>query len=241
MTTSHTAQRRYDRVSADHAQAWLAAHPGALVLDARAAADHAAARLAGSLRLDGRNHETLLRREPRERPVFIYCYHGISSRSYAQMFADFGFAQVCDLIGGWEAWQAHAAGAGATSARDAHGNTPLMTAAWRGDAAAVDVLLAAGADLQATNGDGNNALWMACVANDTELVERLVRAGVAIDHANATGATALMYAASSSKPRVVRALLALGADPALRTQDDFSALDMAGCLECLQLLRAATR
>jgi len=50
-----------------------------------------------------------------------------------------------------------------------------------------------------------------------------------------------MYAASSSKPEIVRTLLGLGADPRIQTQDDFSALDMAASIECLQLLRAASR
>jgi rhodanese-related sulfurtransferase len=268
---------RFQRLSAQDAPAWLAAHPEALVLDAREAAHHAQAHLIGSLRLDGRNHERLLLSEPRQRPVFIYCYHGNASRTYAQMFVDFGFREVFDLIGGWEAWQKQAAtqatGAVAPAADTAapaassaidtlppglaawlrqqgladahtpghHGNTPLMHAAWRGEAAVVETLLAQGVSLTAVNGDGNNALWLACVANDPVLVTRLARAGVPVDHANLTGATSLMYAASSSKPAVLRTLLALGADPHLATQDDYTALDMAGCLESLQLLRAATR
>ena len=122
-----------------------------------------------------------------------------------------------------------------------HDNTPLMRAAWLGDGTVVEALLAHGVSLTAVNSDGNNALWLACVANDPALVTRLARAGVPIDHANLTGATCLMYAASSSKPVIVRTLLALGADPHLRTQDDYSALDMAGCIDSLQLLRAATR
>ena len=60
--------------------------------------------LPGSLRLDGRNHEGLLLSQAKDRPVFIHCYHGHASQTYAEMFADFGFVQVCDLIGGWEAW-----------------------------------------------------------------------------------------------------------------------------------------
>jgi rhodanese-related sulfurtransferase len=242
--------RPFQRLTAQDVPAWLAAHPQALLLDARDAQHHAQGHLEGCLRLDGRNHERLLMRETKSRPVFIYCYHGNASRSYAQMFVDFGFHEVADLIGGWEACQkaghAHAAPPAATAhpaldAPDAHGNTPLMQAAWRGDAALVDALLAQGASLTATNGDGNNALWLACVANDPALVTTLVRAGVPIDHPNLTGATCLMYAASSSKPLITRTLLELGANPYLRTQDDYTALDMAASLECLQLLRAATR
>jgi hypothetical protein len=123
----------------------------------------------------------------------------------------------------------------------AHGNTPLMEAAWRGDVAIVTALLEAGARRDVCNHDGNNALWLGCVSNKPELVTMLAQAGVDIDHVNATGATSLMYAASSSKPDIVRVLLALGADPSIQTQDDFTAMDMAGSLACLQLLRAVTK
>lgn len=93
------------RLRAQDLDAWLARHPEALLLDARDAQAHAAGALPGSLRLDGRNHEGLLMREPKARPVLIYCYHGHASQAYAQMFRDFGFAQVLDLIGGWAALQ----------------------------------------------------------------------------------------------------------------------------------------
>jgi len=269
---------RFKRLSAAQAVGWLAANPQALVLDARDARHHQIGHISGAagqvLRLDGRNHEPLLLREDKARPVFVYCYHGNASQTYAQMFADFGFASVVDLIGGFDAWAAArqpqaipapppaparpaaaaaaplppalvawlaAQGLADAHMPGAHGNTPLMQAAWRGDAAMVDALLAQGVDLAASNSDGNNALWLACVANDPALVRRLVQAGVAIDHANLTGATCLMYAASSSKPQIVAALLALGADATLTTQDDFSALDMAASLDCLQLLRVASR
>jgi rhodanese-related sulfurtransferase len=241
-----TEPTAFQRLSAQDTPAWLDAHPTALLLDARDIQHHAHGHLAGSLRLDGRNHEVLLQHEARSRPVFIYCYHGHASRSYAQMFVDFGFRTVADLIGGWEAWEAWEkyavkAEAAATEPSDSHGNSALMQAAWRGDSAAVQALLAQGADPAATNDDGNNALWMACVANDPALVRLLVGAGVPVDHQNLTGATCLMYAASSSKPEIARTLLELGADPHLRTQDDYTALDMVASVECLRLLRAAAR
>jgi rhodanese-related sulfurtransferase len=118
-----------------------------------------------------------------------------------------------------------------------HGNTPLMHAAWRGAHHAVDALLALGVPRDAVNHDGNNALWLACVHGEPGLIRALAASGVPIDHANLTGATALMYAASSGKAEVLATLLELGADPAITTQDDMSALDMAATLDCLQLLR----
>ena len=256
--------RAFQRLLAQDVQAWLDAHPGALVLDARDAAHHARSHWPGSVRLDGRNHERLLMREPKDRAVFIYCYHGNASQTYAEMFSDFGFAHVGDLIGGWEAWGQSGLQADATLVATAalpaplqtwlqaegfadahapgqHGNTPLMHAAWRGEADIVALLLQQSVDVQAVNGDGNNALWLACVSRKPELVRALVAAGVPIDHVNLTGATSLMYAASSSKPEIVEVLLALGADPLIQTQDDFTALDMAASLACLQLLRTATK
>ena len=95
----------FQRLSATETPAWLAVRPNALVLDARKLQHHAQSHLFGSLHLDGRNHENLLLFQPKERPVFLYCYHGEASQTYAQTFADFGFREVCDLVGGWEAWQ----------------------------------------------------------------------------------------------------------------------------------------
>jgi rhodanese-related sulfurtransferase len=268
---------RFQRLTALDATAWLTAHPQALLLDAREERHHAQGHMQGSIRLDGRNHERLLMREAKDRPVFIYCYHGNASQTYAEMFSDFGFGEVFDLIGGWEAWQkadvAPAAAlpvAGQAQAKAAppasqgplpahlqawlaeqglpdahtpgeHGNTPLMRAAWRGETAIAEALLAQGVSLTAVNGDGNNALWLASVSNDPAVVTMLAKAGVPIDHLNATGATCLMYASSSSKPEIVRVLLALGADPSIQTPDDYTALDMAASIECLQLLRTATK
>ena len=95
---------QFERLRASDVADWLHRHPGCLILDARDEAHHARGHLPGSVRLDGRNHEALLMREARSRPVFIYCYHGNSSQTYAEMFCDFGFATVSDLIGGWDAW-----------------------------------------------------------------------------------------------------------------------------------------
>jgi len=250
-------QRMYRRLTLAELGAWQVQRPNALLLDARDASSHARSGWPGAVRLSRDNQDDLLLHTDRRRPVLIYCYHGNASQTWAQMFADFGFTDVCDLVGGHAAWAAgittaNPSGKPATSelaawlaregfvgpdGRGAHGNTPLMVAAWRGAPNIVEALLAHGVVLAATNADGNTALWLACVHGDPKEVERLVSAGVPINHVNDAGATCLMYAASSGKAEVVRTLLALGADPDLRSQDDFSALDMAANLDCLLLLR----
>lgn len=251
-------QRMFRRLTLAELGAWQVQRPNALLLDARDADSHARDGWPGAVRLSRDNQDELLLNTERRRPVLIYCYHGRASQTWAQMFADFGFTDVCDLVGGHAAWTAGTATANPSGkapapelaawlaregfigpdGRGAHGNTPLMVAAWRGAGAIVEALLSHGVALAATNADGNNALWLACVHGDPKGVERLVAAGVPINHANDVGATCLMYAASSGKAEVVRVLLALGAEPALRSQDDFSALDMAASLDCLRLLRA---
>jgi rhodanese-related sulfurtransferase len=96
-------EKRFQRLHPEQVRAWLAARPEALLLDAREARHHAASHLAGCTHLDGRNHERLLMREPKSRPVLIYCYHGNASQAWADMFTDFGFTDVADLVGGWTA------------------------------------------------------------------------------------------------------------------------------------------
>src|ERR1035437_5416886 len=91
---------RFARLPPAQAHAWLAQRPNALLLDARDASHHASAHLAGSIRLDGRNHELLLLREPKSRPVLIYCYHGNASQTWGNMFCDLGFPDVADVVGG---------------------------------------------------------------------------------------------------------------------------------------------
>jgi rhodanese-related sulfurtransferase len=275
-------EKQFQRLRPEQARSWLAERPDALLLDARDARHHAASHLAGCIRLDGRNHEHLLMREAKSRPVLIYCYHGNASQTWASMFADFGFTEVADLVGGWAAIDKQAQlqgpqthdvlGPASVSASPfqsqvscavppelrawlgaegfnptqpdtpgQHGNTPLMHAAWRGAGDMVTALLQWGVPLHSVNHDGNNALWLACVNGEPGLIRQLVAAGVPIDHANLVSATALMYAASSGKHGVVATLLALEANVHLVSQDDFSALDMAASIECLQLLRAASR
>lgn len=43
----------------------------------------------------------------KEKPLLLYCYHGISSQSVAQHLVDQGFMSVYSLTGGFEGWKSH--------------------------------------------------------------------------------------------------------------------------------------
>ncbi|MHB0990819.1 MAG: ankyrin repeat domain-containing protein [Burkholderiales bacterium] len=117
--------------------------------------------------------------------------------------------------------------------------TPLMLAARIGDYALVAELIRHGVELNATNHDGNNALWLACFNGDPQLIALLIASGITLNNQNDNGASCLMYAASAGKTEVVAQLLKAGADTRLTSLDDFTALDVAGNLECLTMLRRA--
>lgn len=247
-------ERRFKHIEVETARRLLT-QDNVLVLDSRDQARFDLAHIPAARHLTSGNLDAFVIGIPKTMPVLIYCYHGNASQIHAQTFADFGFAEVYSLDGGFAAWQrahAHAAppvltpplaawlhehGYHDLEAVAAHGMTPLMRASKAGDTAIMFELLQAGAALEASNMDGNTALWLACVGESAEAIDLLIRAGSNPDHQNETGATCLMYAASTGKHAVVEQLLSAGADPSLQTLDDFTALDMAATIECLRMLR----
>jgi rhodanese-related sulfurtransferase len=251
-----TAQKTFRRIDAA-AASQLLSRDKLLILDSRDPASFNLAHIANARRLSSENLDATLIGTPKATPVLLYCYHGNASQTYGQMFADFGFAEVYSLDGGFAAWCRaqnkntpptlgprlsqwlldHGYPLDDLDAIVEPGMTPLMRAGKSAETGIVFELLQAGASLDATNSDGNNALWLACVGANLETMDMLIRAGIDIDHQNDNGANCLMYAASTGKHAVVEKLLAAGADPSRKTLDDFSALDMAATIECLRLLR----
>ncbi|HYS63003.1 MAG TPA: ankyrin repeat domain-containing protein [Paraburkholderia sp.] len=124
--------------------------------------------------------------------------------------------------------------------RSVNGETPLMQAAWHGEDAVVEALLAFGARPDAIDDDGNNALWFGCLHGGPATILRLIEAGTPVDHVNDDDITCLMQAAASGRLDVLQMLLAHGASAELCAPDGRSVLDMAADLG-LQLLRAARR
>lgn len=114
---------------------------------------------------------------------------------------------------------------------------PLILASQQGRRDVIEFLLEQHAELDVIDQYGNNALWAACYADNSDCITALIQAGININHQNsASGATALMFAASSGREQVVEQLLAAGADPTLKSHDDFTALDLASTRKILRLL-----
>lgn len=121
--------------------------------------------------------------------------------------------------------------------KNAAGIYPLVLANQQGRHDVVNYLLEQGAPLNVVDEYGNNALWAACYAQSSDCLAALIHAGVDINYQNpASGATTLMFAASSGREQVVEQLLTAGANPSLKTHDDFTALDLASTRKILNLL-----
>jgi ankyrin repeat protein len=116
---------------------------------------------------------------------------------------------------------------------------PLILASQQGRIDVVNFLIDQNAVPDVIDQYGNNALWAACYSENTDCIDALINAGIDINHQNfASGATALIFAASSGREKVVEQLLAAGADPNLKTHDDFTALDLASTRKILKLIQA---
>jgi ankyrin repeat protein len=92
------------------------------------------------------------------------------------------------------------------------GGTALLWAAYWNDQAAVEALIAAGANVNAANRYGVTALSQACINANAVIVEALLKAGADANTFQSEGQTALMTAAKAGSADAVKALLDHGAE-----------------------------
>jgi len=105
-----------------------------------------------------------------------------------------------------------AAGGADVNARDGHGRTPSLVAAFASQDAALTALARAGADMNAQDRVGYDAVTIAAVAGDAEFMSLALSLGNRPDliHTNWDG-TALIAASELGHAEVVRRLTAAGA------------------------------
>ncbi len=99
---------------------------------------------------------------------------------------------------------------------DARGFTPLILAAYNGQMAAVEALLAAGADAcKPDAGQGNTAQMGVAFKGDDAIAARLLKEKCDVNARNKAGQTALMMAALFGRTAQTDMLLQAGADRTL--------------------------
>jgi NADPH-dependent 2,4-dienoyl-CoA reductase/sulfur reductase-like enzyme/rhodanese-related sulfurtransferase len=79
---------------------------GAVLLDVRTPAEHAAGALPGSLNIPVDELRARLAEVPADRPVVVYCQVGLRGHTAARILAQHGRDDVRNLDGGWLTWRA---------------------------------------------------------------------------------------------------------------------------------------
>jgi ankyrin repeat protein len=108
--------------------------------------------------------------------------------------------------------------------RARNGDTALMIASYKGDAAAVKALLDKEAE---PNNTGWTALHYAAAIGNDEIVQMLLDASAYIDAGSPNNTTPIMMAARAGKILTVKLLLDSGADVTLKNDVGMTAIDLA--------------
>ena len=119
--------------------------------------------------------------------------------------------------------------------REISGMWHMLCAAARGNDAAFDKLLRAGAEVQALSRSGDTLLMLAARGNHAVIVRRLVALRVGLDAQNTFGDTALILASQAGAGDVVALLLQAGAKKSLRNRDGVAALTEPPCNSAIRL------
>jgi thiosulfate sulfurtransferase len=94
----------FQEISVQTLRSWLK-EKDVTVLDIRDGESYEQERIPGAISLREENVGSFIELEDKNKFLVCYCYHGISSQSAAQYFADHGFKNVYSMIGGYEQWR----------------------------------------------------------------------------------------------------------------------------------------
>jgi thiosulfate sulfurtransferase len=93
----------YRTISIEEARTLLAGD-AITVLDIRDPVSFSDGHIENALNAEGMDVDAFIAKEDKNKPLLVYCYHGISSQSAAAFLAEKGFTQVYSLEGGYTAW-----------------------------------------------------------------------------------------------------------------------------------------
>jgi len=92
----------FKRISAIDAAALLSAGE-AHIVDIRDEVSYQNLHVQGALNLNNTNLQTFIESADIDKPLLVYCYHGISSQSAAEFLNQKGFEEVYSIDGGFDA------------------------------------------------------------------------------------------------------------------------------------------
>jgi ankyrin repeat protein len=122
---------------------------------------------------------------------------------------------------------AKGAGPAVIEFRGGYGVTPLGVASSLGHARCAQLLIDAGANLEAMNVYGETALFCASESSDPAVASLLLAAGAKVDSVNCVNKTPLIWAAFCGSSKIVKLLLGAGSDKEHRDRHGMTALDYA--------------
>jgi len=77
----------------------------ATIVDIRDSASFQSGHIPNAIHLSDDTVQQFITSTDKEKPLVVYCYHGISSQGAAAYFSEQGFKEVSSMAGGFEGWR----------------------------------------------------------------------------------------------------------------------------------------
>lgn len=95
---------RFSRISAEQAKEMMTRQE-VILADIRDEQSYQISHISNAQHIDNHSVADFIANADKEKPLIVCCYHGNSSQSAAQFFAEQSFAEVYSLDGGFEHWR----------------------------------------------------------------------------------------------------------------------------------------